>query len=383
MRTYPEGVNGTAGLYIHVPFCGSKCAYCDFYSLPPRHHDTVDRYISALGCELRLRAPEATRAPWRTVYIGGGTPSSLSAAHLETLVATIGTTVPEAEFTIEANPEDVDRQWISFVQALGINRVSMGVQSFNDHELKAVGRRHTASRALEAIEVLAASGLDYSIDLIYGLPGQTSESWLCNLETMGRFEPPHFSAYMLSFEPGTRLYARLMAGKTERTPDDEMLRRYDSLRQFAEGRGYTHYEISNFAQRGKQAVHNSSYWNGTPYIGLGPGAHSFDGTARGYNPPDIRLYLSKLEAGSLPFIIEEETDTERANDILISSLRTLNGLDLNRLHFLDNSKLDTVVRNLDKQRRKDNLELNPQGRYFIPARHWPLSDFILRELILL
>ena len=378
MRSTANG----SGLYVHIPFCASKCAYCDFYSLPPRNEATVDRYIASLHKELELRAHAETSTPWRTVYIGGGTPSMLNARQLQALIGALGERADGAEFTIEANPEDVDKEWLEQVEQLGVNRVSMGVQSFHDSELKAVGRRHTARRAVEAVELLAVAGMEYSIDLIYGLPEQTNQSWKESLQMVARFKPPHFSAYMLSYEPGTRLHARLLAGKVVEATDDDLLARLDMLNNFASAGNYVHYEVSNFALPGHEAVHNSAYWDGTPYLGLGAGAHSFDGRERSFNPANVNRYIELLEDGRLPLSVEQETSKERLNDLFISSLRTLNGLDPYRLDNFDHEIKAAAIKALGRQTMAGNIAVNHLGHYYIKPDLWPVSDHILRSLLL-
>lgn len=313
-----------AGLYIHVPFCHSKCAYCDFYSMPAPQ--LADRYIDAAIAEFGRRRSEISEA-FSTIYLGGGTPSILTPQQLHRLIAAMPVS-GVTEFTIEVNPEDVNGKTAEAWLSAGINRVSMGVQSFSDTELRAIGRRHSAADAVEAINTLKSSGFaSISCDLIYGLPEQTPESWAASLSRMLGFGLQHLSAYCLSYEPGTVLTARVRNGRLSPTDDDTLRDMYDTLCRMAAEAGYEHYEISNFAIPGNRAVHNSSYWNSTPYLGIGPGAHSFDGKLRRVNPSNLKAYISD----NYEFVVENETEDERFNDILITALRTSDGLDLGRL----------------------------------------------------
>ena len=319
-----------AGLYIHIPYCHSKCAYCDFYSTP--NIKGIEQYVNALLSELELRINEID-SPFNTVYIGGGTPSILPISLLNKIVDAISNYVNISsleEFTIEANPEDVTEQWVKAIMRLGINRVSMGIQSFNNDELMYINRRHTAEVALTAIQILQRSGITcISGDLIYGLPGQDLESWKQSLKMLLSLRLPHFSAYLLSYEPGTRLYARLLAGKVEEASEELANEMYQHLIFEAKKNGYNHYEISNFALPNCEAIHNTNYWRDLPYLGIGVSAHSFDGTNRRVNRSNINNYITQLSQGKCVFEIEVEDNNARHNDYIIVALRTSKGIDLN------------------------------------------------------
>ncbi len=367
------------GLYIHLPFCRSKCWYCDFYSRPYGRME-AEAYVIALERERDIRFPllpwsdSASLPVWNTAYIGGGTPSVLP-ADLLLRVIKIPCVVPGGEYTIEANPEQVDAQWLSFVMEAGINRVSMGVQSFDSALLDAVGRQHQPGRAMQAIEALRQSGINFSLDLIYGLPGQTVDGWTEALRRMLEIRPPHFSAYLLSYEPGTRLHARLMAGKTVEASEEIAEEMYRVLCAEAAHAGYRHYEVSNFALPGCEAKHNSSYWDGTPYLGLGCSAHSFDGADRASNPPSVSRYVSELSAGRLPLEMEQLTPLDRLNDEIITSLRTSRGLLLPPDAPAGLS--EAVARHL----HAGSLIHLPGGHVAIPESLWLRSDAVMRDLI--
>lgn len=369
------------GLYIHIPFCHSKCFYCDFYSRPCKCTEDFDGYAEALIHEYNLRREDYDNAGrWETVYIGGGTPSILPVKHLRRIVEGLHLRERPVEFTIEANPEDVSVSWIREIQNLGINRISMGIQSFRDSELRSIGRRHSSARAVEAIEALTEAGIDYSLDLIYGLPGQSLHDWESNLTKLLSYRPSHFSAYLLSYEPGTRLYYKLQKGEVDETTEETATEMYEILCHTAAENGYEHYEISNFAKPGKRAIHNSNYWKNLPYLGLGASAHSYDGKHRGYNPPDVKNYISTVKTGKIPFQEEKESETERLNDLLIISLRTADGLDLRRLdEYNEKSRIMVKISSLTKS---GMLSINAKGNIIIPENEWLRSDSILRDLII-
>lgn len=359
-----------AGLYIHIPFCHSKCIYCDFFSTPKL--DKLDALLEALAREYDIRKDEITE-PFKTVYIGGGTPSIVAPDRLAALCSVLPTLNAE-EFTIEANPEDISPEIIKAWRETGINRVSMGVQSFDDNELHTIRRRHNGADAMRAIETLLDGGIsNISCDLIYGLPGQDIESWERSLDRLLSYGLPHLSAYCLSYEAGTALHARMTAGKTTPTDDDTLEQMYLMLCDKTSAAGYEHYEISNFAKAGMRSRHNSSYWTATPYIGLGPGAHSFDGKTRRYNPTDLNRYISTADIT----VIEEENDNERFNDLLITTLRTADGL---RLDSLDSKRREYLL-NATRQYKNDGILIIDDSRIRIEEKSWFRSDAILRELI--
>lgn len=318
-----------SGLYIHIPYCHSKCSYCDFLSTP--RSDTMLQYIDALKRELDIRVLEINDAI-STIYIGGGTPSILPLSLLQQIIDHIARYIDIAtlnEFTIEANPEDISEEWCNTVISMGISRVSMGIQSFNDNELQRINRRHSSHMAIKAIEILRNAGInEISGDLIYGLPGQSLDSWKQSLGRLLQFQLPHFSAYLLSYEPGTGLYAQLKSGNVEEASEELAQEMYNHLIDEARKNGYEHYEISNFSLPGHNAIHNSNYWRDLPYLGLGVSAHSFDGSNRRFNGNNLKHYIVTIESGKPYFSVEEETFEERHNDYIIVSLRTSHGINL-------------------------------------------------------
>lgn len=329
----PFLASAMAGIYIHIPFCRRKCIYCDFYSTGTLllGNDWARKYAYAAAKELQLRLEELKGKQIRTLYIGGGTPSLLPPERLSNIIEGVDTSSVK-EFTIEVNPDDVDEQRAGQWAASGINRVSMGVQSFVDAELKAVGRRHSANQAEEAFMLLNKYFANVSIDLIFGLPGQTTESWNLTLNKALSLHPQHISAYTLMYEPGTALTRLTNAGKLTPTSDESIVDMYGMLAEAMKRNGYEHYEISNFALPGFESRHNLSYWTGEAYIGIGPGAHSFDGNSiRRANAPDLKAYLTHFnsECSDSSFYEEENLSTdELREEMILTRLRMKSGLSL-------------------------------------------------------
>lgn len=358
-----------SGLYIHIPFCRSKCIYCDFYSLPIK--GGAASYVDALLIEFRARRNEVP-APFRTVYIGGGTPSLLPVDELVRLIDGLGLERGSVvEFTVEANPEDVTPEWCGTVSRAGVTRVSLGVQSFVDTELAAVGRRHSAADALAAVGRLHAAGIDdVSIDLIYGLPGQTMETWRQSLDVAWNTGVTHLSAYTLTYEPGTRLYARRQAGKVVEAPDDLIVDMYAELTAQARAHGFGHYEISNFARPGHEARHNSSYWTGVPYLGIGAAAHSYDGSVRRWNPRNLPAYMAAPDASSEVELLDADS---AYNDAVMTGLRTARGIELSLLD-------DGERRLVDRYISRGMMEMLPAERVRITEPDWLVADSIISDL---
>ncbi len=362
-----------SGIYIHIPYCHSKCAYCDFYSTPVRKDERS--LVDCIIRELEMRLNEIGKIA--TVYIGGGTPSVLQDTDIEKMLGKMQISGCD-EITLEVNPEDVSIERVERWKDMGINRISMGVQSFIDSELKIIGRRHGRAEAIRAIENIRDGGIDnFSIDLIYGLPEQTTQSWKQSLSTLFDFSPKHFSAYMLTYEPRTRLTAMLKSGKITAADEDTVVEMYSTMIEKSREAGYEHYEISNFAKPGFRSKHNSSYWNDLPYLGLGPGAHSFDCKIRRVNPPDINKYIETITRGNTFFEIEEETPADIFNNLVITTLRTKEGLDFKRVkRSYRRQFLCDAFPYLTRQ------ELVVADNHFsIPEEHWLISDSIMRDLM--
>ena len=312
-----------AGLYIHIPFCKKRCVYCDFFSTTLLERRA--EYMEALLAEIQARKHE-TGEPIRTIYLGGGTPSTLEPQDIQRLIEAVGTNDAE-EITMELNPGDGTPEYLRALKKAGINRLSIGVQSFEDHTLQRIGRRHTAAQAIDTVHRAQESGFNnLSIDLMYALPAQTMEQWSADIETALRLNIQHISCYGLMYEDGTALTR--MRDKGELTPVDEDTENamYDDLCERLKNAGFVHYEVSNFALPGFEAKHNSRYWDGTPYIGIGAGAHSYIGRIRSWNPDDLDAYLRGIRDGNLIRESETLTDKDLYNERIMLGLRTNRGV---------------------------------------------------------
>ncbi|MBR5847530.1 MAG: radical SAM family heme chaperone HemW [Bacteroidaceae bacterium] len=324
-----------AGIYIHVPFCQSRCAYCDFYSTTLLTHRAM--YVDTLCRELRHRLPELQGQKIETIYFGGGTPSTLTIDELSKILrcikesATLNNSINQ-EITLEANPDDLKDEYVQGLLTLPINRISLGIQSFHNPTLRLVGRRHTAQEAIDAVLRLQQAGLtNISIDLIYGLPGETIDDWSYSLDQAISLGVKHISAYHLTYEEGTRLWRMKELGLAQPIDEEQSVLSFELLREKLLSAGYEHYEISNFAQPDYHSRHNSSYWQGTPYIGIGPGAHSYDGHTRRWNLSDLTAYLATPHGEDVPHEEEHLTEDEHYDERIITELRTSQGIDLNKL----------------------------------------------------
>ncbi len=374
-----------AGIYVHIPFCASRCSYCDFFSTL-RLAEAGAAYVEAVIAEARLRAVELRGEQVTTLYLGGGTPSQLPLPLMERLVVGLSDVLDLSgveEFTVEANPDDVTIGWCSAVSRLGVNRVSMGVQSFEDHILRGIGRRHTAHQAVEAVAALRDAGVgNISIDLIYGLPGQTLVSWADSLRQALELAPQHISAYGLSYEPGTRLWWQRERGEVVEVPEEQCLAMYRILVEKLQAAGYEHYEISNFAVPGYRSRHNSSYWDDTPYLGLGAAAHSYDGTVRRYNPHDLQRYMSAVMAGETACEQERLSPWERYDERVMLGLRTARGVDAERLRAeFGDEAWRHFTREAQRHVEAGNLRVADTARYVLTRDGIMLSDSVIRDLM--
>ena len=373
-----------AGLYVHIPFCQSKCIYCDFYSMPDRLHQASE-YVDALLIEAEARREEVKGEPITTVYVGGGTPSLLSEMLMEKLVTGLGRIFDMSrveEFTIEVNPDDVHVDYIRFLRSIGVNRVSMGVQSFRDEDLRLINRRHHAAQAISAVEAISAAGIEnISIDLIYGIPGQSEEDWKKNVEKAISLKVNHISAYSLMYEHGTRLSTMRDKGLVEEVAEESVAAMYDILVIELHNAGYQHYEISNFCLPGYHSRHNSSYWNLTPYLGLGVAAHSYDGAVRRYNPSHLQDYLQAMKSHQ-PFAKAEQcTESERYDEYVMLRLRTTSGLGIEALKEMFSPKFSDYFIRKAKVLLAQGLLCEAEGNVFIPEHHVMVTDMITCELM--
>jgi oxygen-independent coproporphyrinogen III oxidase len=322
------------GLYIHIPFCEHKCVYCDFYSI--EQSDGYDRFVTALIREMQMTSERyGSGDTFTSVFFGGGTPSLLSPAQLERIVhalTSVFSVAPEAEWTAEANPGTVDRDKLKAYRAIGINRLSIGVQSFASRDLAFLTRIHSAEDARRSVTDARRAGFEnLSIDLIFSLPGQSVDTWTGNLREAILLEPDHIASYSLTYEPGTELYRMLQTKQVTPVPDDDDASLYEHTMETLEGAGYRQYEISNYALPGRECVHNVTYWNHEEYIGFGPSAHSYRNGYRYWNVRSVDGYLARIDRDELPRGNRELlTTTQLVEEEIFLGLRW-RGIDLNRL----------------------------------------------------
>lgn len=392
-----------AGIYVHIPFCESRCIYCDFYSTT-RLKDRTS-YVNALTRELKFRTDylphSAGRQPTiHTIYFGGGTPSQLSCCQLEQILNTIYKEYDvsnDAEITIEANPDDLSKQCIKELRSLPFNRISMGIQTFDDNRLRFLRRRHNGEEAIEAVKRCQDAGLEnISIDLIYGLPQETLPEWEEDINQALTLHTPHISAYALIYEEGTPLWNMKEKGLVKEIEDETSLAMYNLLIERLTSDGFEHYEISNFARSGFRSRHNSSYWMDIPYLGCGPSAHSFDGHSRQWNTSDLTTYINMINACQSPtdflnasWIEKEELSlSTRYNDFILTSLRTCWGADIHIMKKKFGNKLSDYCLRMSKPYldsghlvlTKRN-EQAPEGLLKLTRRGLFLSDGIISDLL--
>lgn len=370
-------------LYFHIPFCRKACHYCDFHFSTKL--TSVDEMVVAMARELALRAPEWTALGTpSTVYFGGGTPSVLAPDQIAFLLSAVRREFPDSTFdevTLEANPDDLDTERLEGWRAAGVDRLSVGVQTFDDAALEWMGRTHSGDDAARALERAAAAGFErMTLDLMYGLPGRSLGGWERDLARALELPINHLSAYLLTVEPRTALGVRVAKGLEQEAPEAAVEAAYSALCEQLSVKGWDHYEVSNFALPGGHAVHNARYWRGVPYLGIGPGAHGFNGTDRYANRPNNPLYLKALadarSTDALPAEWDRLTATDRYNEALMTGLRTAQGLDLDALEVGFGRRPD-----VDEAREWGDAvsrgRLVPEGgRWRIPEAQWLIGDAI-------
>ena len=318
-----------SGIYIHIPFCKQACHYCDFHfstSLKKK-----SELVSALQNELVLRKNELPNEPIKTIYFGGGTPSLLNLEELTAIFKTIYTefTIAEnPEITLEANPDDLSEEKINDLANSKINRLSIGVQSFFEEDLKLMNRAHNAEEALNSIKLARSKFDNISVDLIYGIPGMSNERWQKNIQILLDLDIPHISSYSLTVEPNTALQKFIEKGKIKPVDDAAAAQHFETLRTVLKNAGFEHYEFSNYGKPGYFSQNNTAYWLGKPYLGIGPSAHSYDGNSRKWNIANNTLYIKAIERSELPLEVEELSITDRYNEYIMTRLRTYFGVDL-------------------------------------------------------
>ncbi len=380
-------MSDVTAIYVHVPFCVKKCAYCDFYSIADLSF--VRGFMAALCREIALQRDRS--AVVDTIYFGGGTPSLLSPGSIREILRTIGenfTVVKGCETTLEVNPGTVNADYFDEIRHAGVNRLNIGVQSFDDGRLDFMGRIHSAAVARQALQQARDAGFDnLGLDLIYGLPGDTKAAWGKDLERALAFQPEHVSCYMLTYEPGTPMHRLVEQGAITPLDDGAVAGLFKQTSTFLEGQGYLHYEISNFAAGpAYRSRHNQKYWNHVPYLGFGPSAHSFENGVRSSNHADVCRYTADLGVGHLPVA---ETETLARDQILMEmimlGLRTSMGVDLQRFDALSNQgfmvTFDTVVTDCERNNWARVVDhrffLTLDGRLFLDSIVAAFADILL------
>ena len=366
-----------AGIYVHIPFCASRCIYCGFYSTTGLL-DTQDEYVEALLKELHLRADYLGDTPIETLYIGGGTPSLLSVANIKRLGNRLAGMGKIKEFTMECNPDDVTPELCDAMISVGINRVSMGVQTFSDERLRFLHRRHTSNHIPYAIDLLRKAGIkNISIDLMFGFPNESIAEWKHDIDLAISMEAEHISAYSLMYEEGTTLYNMLRKGEIKEKGEEDYVTMYDTLIDKLSTSGFEQYEISNFARPGFRSLHNSSYWNGTQYMGLGAAAHSYNIKTRQWNVNNLTEYIKSIKSGIIPMEEEYIDEITRYNDMITTALRTCEGIDL---QSLTPQAHDYIIRNMRKSINYGLLEIT-NNHLKLTRRGLYVSDDVMSDLI--
>ena len=373
-----------AGLYIHIPFCKSKCVYCGFYSTV--NQKDVEKYVSALEEEMALRKEEIAGETFQTVYLGGGTPSLLKISQLQQIIESIRrhfTIEDNVEMTIEANPEQLTLDYCKNLKSLGFNRISIGVQSLHDEILQFLGRKHTAIEALQAVENAHNAGFDnISIDLIYGVNERDNKLWQKELETTFALPIQHFSAYALTVEENSLLYRRIRQHRDVEPDEDLAATQYEILTNSVAQSRFAQYEISNFAVKGWESRHNSAYWHRVPYIGLGASAHSYDGQHRQWNAPNLNGYFAQIESGKTFHEQETLTDIDQYNEFVLLRLRTRTGIDLNEMENLfGTEKVSSFMQYFESDIEKDLYRLEG-NRVCLTAKGLWFADGIAEDAFL-
>ena len=368
-----------AGLYVHIPFCASRCIYCGFYSTTLSGFHSV--YVEALLKELSLRCGSDCE-PWHTIYIGGGTPSQLSPALLQKLFAGIDCSAA-VEVTVECNPDDVTPDYAALLASLPVNRVSLGVQTFDDGRLKFLRRRHNAAEARAAVDNLRRAGIDnISIDLMFGFPDETVSDWQSDIAEALSLGVAHISAYSLMYEEGTPLYRMRQNDSVKETDEETSRIMFYELSDRLANAGYEHYEISNFALPGHRSLHNSSYWRGVPYVGIGAAAHSYDLHRRSWNIADVKTYVEAVNNGVLPSEGETLDSDTRYNDTVMLSLRTKEGIDLDLLECnFGKPRLDYCMANAARY-IADGLLLRDSNFLRLSREGLFVSDMVMSDLMI-
>ena len=386
MPIFPRTQKVPLGIYIHIPFCRSKCEYCDFYSLPQADEETMDRYLKALCAHIRETGPQAPAYRVDTVYFGGGTPTYFGADRLAAVMSAVRESFdvdPAAEITFEANPDSVNLKLLRRLYREGFNRISLGIQSDDDDILFSIGRPHTYEDAVEAVRLARKAGFrNLSVDLMFGLPHQTTRSWLNTLEHVLELKPEHISCYGLKVEEGTPLYD--IQDDCDLPDDDAQADMYLAAVELLKSKGYRHYEISNFAKKDRASRHNLKYWTGGEYLGFGPDASSDFGGKRFSIVRDLHAYIRGIQnQGQVMREVQDVPSRERAGEYLMMRLRTNLGIEKNeyeKQYLLPFAPLEEILTDC---KQRGLAEKTFDGRWHLTPEGFLLSNSIISDLLIL
>lgn len=373
-----------AGIYLHIPFCKRKCAYCDFYSVANKSN--IENFVNAICTEIKLQSEYLGDEKIQTIYFGGGTPSILSSNLIKKILKEIHKYFDvdsNNEITLEANPDDLNEKYLKSIFDIGVNRLSIGIQSFNDSDLQLMRRKHTVNQAISSVIEAQKTGFkNISLDLIYGLPDLSLKKWEENIDQAIRLNIQHISAYHLTIEPNT-LFQKLQKNQKLNLPNEkESLEQFQLLVEKTKENGFLHYETSNFAKDGSISLHNTNYWMSVKYLGLGPSAHSYNLTSRQWNISNLRAYLDSITKGKIPLEKEILEEKEKYNDYVITSLRTMWGLNIEKLKNDFDKKYLRYFLSKTENLLKENLLRKSGNNFILTEKGMFISDNIMESFLL-
>ncbi len=371
-----------AGIYIHIPFCRKACHYCNFHFSTSLQKS--DEMINAIAKEVGLQSGYLEGQEIGTIYFGGGTPSAMPTVDIKIIIDTIRENFvvsPDVEITLETNPDDIRSDALGAWKSMGINRLSIGIQAFQDDLLKAWNRSHSSAQAKEAIALSQKAGFqNITADLIYGGSGLTDEDWIENIQTIINSGIPHISCYALTVESGTALAHQIETGKAKAPDDEQGNRQYTILQSMLKKAGFEQYEVSNFSLPGLESKHNTGYWSGIHYLGIGPSAHSFNGESRQWNVSNNIKYINSIAESIVPKEIEMLTPTQRYNEYVMTGIRNSKGISRKDIRKLDLRYEEYLVRQIDPYLKQGKIVINDGGNWVLQPEHYFFADGIASDL---